>query len=169
MFLIFDDRFIELSLSSPFVLSSYLISNFIPSPPSLPSATLCLSVNPSPSSLHLPISLPPPSCPPPSSSLSNYPFSLFSLLPPSSKHCLMVCGLGYGVTKDIILEFFKDFKVHEKDVFFVDNQNGKFSGNAVINFEEESEMIRAVRWGNLRRIGNKEVELIEMKGRRDKG
>ena len=81
----------------------------------------------------------------------------------------MVCGLGYGVTKEIILEFFKDFKVHEKDVFFVDNQNGKFSGNAVINFEEESEMIRAVRWGNLRRIGNKEVELIEMKGRRDKG
>ena len=80
----------------------------------------------------------------------------------------MVCGLGYGVTKEMILEFFKDFNVHEKNVFFVDNQNGKFSGNLVISFEEESEMVRAVRWGNLKKIGNKEVELVEMRGRREK-
>lgn len=73
----------------------------------------------------------------------------------------MACGLPYTVTKESILEFFHDFRLIEKDIYFIDNQAGRFSGNVLVTFEEEGEMQRALRTKNLAYLGNRYVELYE--------
>lgn len=77
------------------------------------------------------------------------------------KSTLMACGLPYTVTKESILEFFHDFRLSEKDIYFIDNQAGRFSGNVLVTFEEEGEMQRALRTKNLAYLGNRYVELYE--------
>lgn len=77
------------------------------------------------------------------------------------KSTLMMIGLPFNVTKNDIIKFFANFGLKDTDIHLISNQNGKFSGNALITFEDELEAQKALKTKNLSYINNRYVELYE--------
>eukprot|EP01016_Furgasonia_blochmanni_P052543 TRINITY_DN8390_c0_g1_i3.p1 TRINITY_DN8390_c0_g1~~TRINITY_DN8390_c0_g1_i3.p1 ORF type:complete len:598 (-),score=168.88 TRINITY_DN8390_c0_g1_i3:197-1930(-) len=77
------------------------------------------------------------------------------------KSTLMVVGLPFQISKEEIMQFFKTFDVKDKDIHLLSSHSGKFSGNALITFEDEVEARRALKTKNLAYIGNRYIELYE--------
>ncbi len=55
------------------------------------------------------------------------------------KSTLMIMGLPFTVVKSQILEFFKGFELVERDIHMLVSHSNKFSGNAIVTFEDELE------------------------------
>lgn len=83
-------------------------------------------------------------------------------IPFEKRKCTLMCfGLPFNVTKEAILDFFSDYRINEKDVYFINNQLGRFSGNILVIFEDELETQRALRTRNLAYLGNRYIEIYE--------
>ena len=74
---------------------------------------------------------------------------------------LMMCGIPFTATKDELLHFFNGFKIGDSDIYLLASHSGKFSGNALISFEDELEAQRALKTRNLGYMGNRYIELYE--------
>lgn len=77
------------------------------------------------------------------------------------KSTLMMIGLPFHVTKPDIVKFFEKFNLKDTDVHLISSHSGRFSGNALITFEDELEAQRALKTKNLSYINNRYVELYE--------
>ena len=77
------------------------------------------------------------------------------------KSTLMCFGLPFTVTRDQITEFFSGFHVNEKEIVFLNNHAGRFSGNILVTFEDEMEAQRALKFKNLAYLGNRYIEIYE--------
>ena len=72
----------------------------------------------------------------------------------------MLDGILWFFT-NILNAFFKSFNVIKEEVHMINNHNNKFSGNALIVFEDEMEAQKAVKTKNLTYIRNRYIELAE--------
>lgn len=77
------------------------------------------------------------------------------------KSTLMCFGLPFTVTREQIIEFFSGFQINEKEVVFLNNHAGRFSGNILVTFEDEMEAQRALKFRNLAYLGNRYIEIYE--------
>lgn len=77
------------------------------------------------------------------------------------KSTLLVTGLPYEITREELLNFFKEFNLLQEEVHMINNNNEKFSGTALIGFEDEMEAQKAMKTKNLNYIRNRYVELFE--------
>lgn len=77
------------------------------------------------------------------------------------KSTLMMIGLPFNVSKAEIIKFFSNFGLKDSDIYLISGHNGKFSGNALITFEDELEAQKALKTKNLSYINNRYVELYE--------
>ena len=77
------------------------------------------------------------------------------------KNTLLMTGLPFDITKDELIAFFKTFNMLQDDVHMISNHNGKFSGNALVSFEDEMDAQKALKTKNLTYIRNRYVELFE--------
>ncbi|KAL4479869.1 hypothetical protein ABPG74_020385 [Tetrahymena malaccensis] len=83
--------------------------------------------------------------------------------PEKRKSTLMVMGMPFSVTKQKILEFFKGFEINEREIHLLCSHTGKFSGSALVTFEDELEAQRALKTKNFSYIENRYLELFEYK------
>ena len=83
--------------------------------------------------------------------------------PEKRKSTLMIMGMPFSVTKQKILEFFKGFEVNEREIHLLCSHSGKFSGSALVTFEDELESQRALKTKNFSYIENRYLELFEYK------
>lgn len=77
------------------------------------------------------------------------------------KNTLFVAGLPFDITREELVGFFKSFNLIHDDVHMISNHNGKFSGNALVSFEDEMDAQKALKTKNLTYIRNRYVELSE--------
>ena len=77
------------------------------------------------------------------------------------KNTLLMTGLPFDVTIDDLINFFKNFNVLKEDIHMISNHSGKFSGNALITFEDEMDAQKALKTKHLTYIRNRYVELFE--------
>ena len=77
------------------------------------------------------------------------------------KSTLMCFGLPFTVTREQIAEFFSGFHINEKEIVFLNNHAGRFSGNILVTFEDEMEAQRALKFKNLAYLGNRYIEIYE--------
>lgn len=77
------------------------------------------------------------------------------------KNTLLMTGLPFDITKEELISFFKNFNLIQDDVHMISNHNGKFSGNALVSFEDEMDAQKALKTKNLTYIRNRYVELFE--------
>lgn len=75
--------------------------------------------------------------------------------------CLVARGLPFNCQKADIQRFFDGFKMGDNDIHLLPGQNGKFSGDAVICFEDEIEAEKAMKLKNLCYLENRYIELME--------
>lgn len=82
---------------------------------------------------------------------------------PSGKRSstLLVVGLPFSIKKSEIQEFFYQYNIDESDIQFVANSTGRFSGRAVVTFENEAMAQKAKEKMNRKYIGERYVELSE--------
>lgn len=79
------------------------------------------------------------------------------------KATLMMNGLPFQVSKMDIYKFFSDFRLRDNEVYLIPSHSGKFSGNALITFDDELQAQKALKTKNLSYINNRYVELTEYK------
>lgn len=79
------------------------------------------------------------------------------------KSTLMVMGMPFSVTKVRIIEFFRGFDIQEREIHLLCSHTGKFSGSALVSFEDELEAQRALKTKNFSYIENRYLELFEYK------
>lgn len=77
------------------------------------------------------------------------------------KNTLLMTGLPFDISKEELVSFFKTFNMIQEDVHMISNHNGKFSGNALVSFEDEMDAQKALKTKNLTYIRNRYVELFE--------
>lgn len=96
------------------------------------------------------------------SSTPNYSKEQVPALSHDKRKSTLICfGLPFTVTKEQIIEFFTEFQLNEKDIVFLNNHAGKFSGNILVTFEDENEAQRALKFKNLAYLGNRYIEIYE--------
>eukprot|EP01017_Pseudomicrothorax_dubius_P006211 TRINITY_DN11735_c0_g1_i1.p1 TRINITY_DN11735_c0_g1~~TRINITY_DN11735_c0_g1_i1.p1 ORF type:complete len:556 (-),score=144.87 TRINITY_DN11735_c0_g1_i1:181-1848(-) len=76
---------------------------------------------------------------------------------------LMISGLPFNATKQTVIDFFSSFDIKERDVHMLPSHSGKFSGNALVIFEDEMECRRALKSRNLTYQDKRFIELYEYK------
>src|SRR5690606_25940303 len=77
------------------------------------------------------------------------------------KSTLIMMGLPFNTNKNEILNFLGGFQLKELDIHLLPGHSGKFSGNALVTFEDELEAQRAIKTKNLTYINNRYIELSE--------
>ncbi len=84
-----------------------------------------------------------------------------NILSDKRKSTLMMSGLPFTINKSDILRFFGNFNLRESEIHLLSSHSGRFSGNALISFDDELEAQRALKTKNLSYINNRYVELYE--------
>lgn len=59
------------------------------------------------------------------------------------------------------MKFFSGFDLKESDVYLISSHSGRFSGNALVTFQDELEAQKAIKQRNLAYIQNRYIELHE--------
>jgi len=77
------------------------------------------------------------------------------------KSTVIMMGLPFNTNKNDILNFLGGFNLKEHDIHLLPGHSGKFSGNALVTFEDELEAQRAIKTKNLTYINNRYIELSE--------
>lgn len=78
------------------------------------------------------------------------------------RRCTLIAkGLPYNCQKNEIQKFFNEFKIPESEINLLSGPNGKFSGEAMVTFEDELEAERAMKTKNLSYLENRYIELME--------
>lgn len=77
------------------------------------------------------------------------------------KNTLLMTGLPFDITVEELIGFFKNSSIVKDEIHMINNHNNKFSGNALIVFEDEMEAQKAVKTKNLTYIRNRYIELAE--------
>jgi RNA recognition motif-containing protein len=55
------------------------------------------------------------------------------------KNTLLMTGLPFDITVEELIGFFKNSSIIKDEIHMINNHNNKFSGNALIVFEDEME------------------------------
>lgn len=74
---------------------------------------------------------------------------------------VLMHGLPFSAMKTDILKFFNGYNLKDGDVHMLPSHSGKFSGNALVTFENEIEAQRAIKNKNLSHMQNRYIELNE--------
>lgn len=77
------------------------------------------------------------------------------------KSTLMVVGLPFNTAINEVKTFFQQFKLDDADIHLLKSNNGKFSGNALVTFEDEIAAQKALKQKNLTYMGTRYIELFE--------
>jgi RNA recognition motif-containing protein len=72
-------------------------------------------------------------------------------------------GLPGDITREEILNIFRNNNIIENELTFISTPTGAFSGNILVPFEDETEAQKALKTKNLTYIRNKYVELFEFR------
>ena len=95
------------------------------------------------------------------------PFLSRENIPPISlekrKTTLIMVGLPQDITREEILNIFRNCNIIEPELTFISTPTGSFSGNVLVPFEDETEAQKALKSKNLTYIRNRYVELFEFR------
>ncbi len=77
------------------------------------------------------------------------------------KQTLLVRGLPFTFNKTDVATFFNSFKITDENIHLVSGAAGRFTGDAIVIFEDELDAERAIKTKNLAYVDGRYVELKE--------
>jgi RNA recognition motif-containing protein/inhibitor of KinA sporulation pathway (predicted exonuclease) len=99
--------------------------------------------------------------------INHNPFMQRENIPPipldKRKMTLIMTGLPGDITREEILNIFRNNNIIDNELTFISTPTGAFSGSILIPFEDETEAQKALKTKNLTYIRNKYVELFEFR------